>query len=101
MLLKMWQIWLKNYPLFLRGTLLTLKISIVGTIVGLIIGLIVGIIRTIPEKKGGAGIFVKIIKKILGFYILFFRGTPDEGGSECDHSGKYMGTFPGRQTEGI
>lgn len=41
-----------------------------------------------------------------GFYgefqiILFFRGTPDEGGSECDHSGKYMGTFPGRQTEGI
>lgn len=76
MLLKMWQIWLKNYPLFLRGTLLTLKISIVGTIVGLIIGLVVGIIRTIPEKKGGASIFVKIIKKILGFYILFFRGTP-------------------------
>ena len=26
---------------------------------------------------------------------LFFRGTTDDGGSERNHSGKYVGTFPG------
>ncbi|NLY08847.1 MAG: amino acid ABC transporter permease [Tissierellia bacterium] len=68
---------LKYKMQFLRGTLTTLEISLVGTIIGLLIGLAVGIVRTIPmPKKGLPRIIKKCADGILVAYITFFRGTP-------------------------
>lgn len=40
-----------NGPQFLRGTGMTLLISMTGTIAGLIIGLLIGVFRTAPKAK--------------------------------------------------
>lgn len=69
---------LKQYgPMLLRGTGMTLLISLVGTIVGFVIGLLVGIIRTIPKPKtkGKRGL-QWFINWLLAVYIEVFRGTP-------------------------
>ncbi|MCL2518560.1 MAG: amino acid ABC transporter permease [Oscillospiraceae bacterium] len=67
------------YPLFIRGTLITLTVAITGTIIGFIIGLGVAIVRTIPLHENDTKIkkiLFKIIKFILVAYIEIFRGTP-------------------------
>lgn len=70
-------IFLKYWPMFLRGAGMTLLVSIIGTVIGLIIGLVVGIIRTIPlPERGAKRILLIIINKLLAIYIEFFRGTP-------------------------
>ena len=70
-------IFVENWPMFLRGAATTIVISIIGTIVGFIIGLLVGIVRTIPiPDKGSKRIFLLAINKILAIYIEVFRGTP-------------------------
>lgn len=67
------------YPLFLRGTLNTLAVSITGTIIGFLIGLIVAIVRTIPKTESD-GLFKRVIlwigKAVMVVYIEVFRGTP-------------------------
>ena len=73
---KIIQIFQNNYQMFLDGTIVTLKISILGTIVGLLIGMVVGAIKTIPKQKGGKGVIQKIVTTLLNLYILVFRGTP-------------------------
>lgn len=66
-----------NWPMFLRGALSTLEISIISTILGTVLGLIIGIIRTIPQpERGPKKIFLKIINGLLSVYIEVFRGTP-------------------------
>jgi putative lysine transport system permease protein len=66
-----------NWPMFIRGAGMTLRISMIGTIIGFIIGLIIGVIRTIPlRERGVKRIILKIINGLLSFYIEFFRGTP-------------------------
>lgn len=66
-----------NWPMFVRGALVTLVISIVGTIIGFFIGLLVGIIRTVPmPNKGIKKATLKIVNAILSIYIEVFRGTP-------------------------
>jgi len=66
-----------NWPMFLRGALATLEISIISTILGTILGLIIGIIRTIPQpERGFKKILLKIINGLLSVYIEVFRGTP-------------------------
>lgn len=77
MLQTMWEIFIKNYPMFVSGVIGTLKVSLIGTFVGLFIGLIVGTIRTIPTGPDKSqNFFIRIIKAILGAYVHFFRGTP-------------------------
>ena len=67
----------KNWPQFLRGTGITLLISIIGTVVGTFIGLMIGVYRTAPKA---ANKFVALIQKLFGWvlnvYIEVFRGTP-------------------------
>ena len=67
----------KNWPQFLRGTAMTLLISIIGTVVGTFIGLMIGVYRTAPKA---ANKFVALLQKIFGWflnvYIEVFRGTP-------------------------
>lgn len=66
-----------NWPMFLRGALATLEISIISTILGTMLGLIIGIIRTIPQpERGFKKILLKIINGLLSVYIEVFRGTP-------------------------
>ncbi len=71
---------IQNYGmLFLKGSLYTLLLAIIGTIVGCIIGFIVGIVRTIdagPDTNKFNKVLLKVIKWILSFYVEFFRGTP-------------------------
>jgi len=67
------------WPLFLRGTEVTLVIALTGTIVGFGIGILIGIIRTIPIDHN-THIVKRILYKIVNFlllcYIEVFRGTP-------------------------
>lgn len=70
-------IFVNNWPMFLRGAGMTIFISIIGTVIGTIIGLFVGIIRTIPiPERGAKRILLIVLNKILSIYIEFFRGTP-------------------------
>lgn len=67
----------KYWPMFLRGTGVTLLISMIGTIVGFIIGLLIGVIRTVPmPEKGIKKYILKVINVILSIYVEVFRGTP-------------------------
>lgn len=50
----------KNWPQFLRGTAITLLISIIGTVVGTFIGLMIGVYRTAPKA---ANKFVALLQK--------------------------------------
>ena len=66
-----------NGPQFLRGTGMTLLISMTGTIAGLIIGLLIGVFRTAPKAKNK---FLAGCQTAFGWflnvYIEIFRGTP-------------------------
>jgi len=67
----------KYWPMFLRGTGVTLLISMIGTTIGFIIGLLIGIIRTVPmPEKGVKKYILKIINAFLSVYTEVFRGTP-------------------------
>lgn len=67
----------KNWKQFLRGTGITLLISMVGTVVGLMIGLLIGVFRTAPKSEKT---IIAALQKVLGWvisaYIEIFRGTP-------------------------
>ena len=67
----------ESSPQFLRGTGMTLLISLTGTIFGLIIGLLIGVYRTAPKLKNK---FLAILQTAFGWflnvYIEIFRGTP-------------------------
>lgn len=65
------------WPLFLRGALITLLISITGTIIGFLIGLLIGILKTSPTPKNKINEKLKkLLNIILSIYIEVFRGTP-------------------------
>ncbi|HIU33670.1 MAG TPA: amino acid ABC transporter permease [Candidatus Pullichristensenella excrementigallinarum] len=65
--------------LFLRGTGITLLVSITGTVIGFVIGLLVAIVRTIPASPKDP-LWKRILLKLCGIlmtvYIEVFRGTP-------------------------
>ncbi|MGT2906945.1 ABC transporter permease subunit [Streptococcus dentiloxodontae] len=74
---QMWIILSKNWQQFLRGTGMTLLISIVGTIVGTIIGLLIGVYRTAPKAANPLlALLQKLLGWVLNIYIEIFRGTP-------------------------
>ncbi|HEP1281632.1 TPA: ABC transporter substrate-binding protein/permease [Streptococcus pyogenes] len=74
---QMWAIFKGNWKQFLRGTGMTLLISMVGTITGLFIGLLIGIFRTAPKAKHKvAALGQKLFGWLLTIYIEIFRGTP-------------------------
>lgn len=66
-----------NWKQLLRGTGVTLLISILGTIIGTIIGLLIGVYRTAPKASHKAlALFQKLFGYLLNLYIEIFRGTP-------------------------
>lgn len=76
---KVWEIFLRNIPMFKYGIQTTLLFAVVGTVAGLVIGLFVGGIRAIEINEYDP-VVIKGIKKlgqwITGLYIWIFRGTP-------------------------
>lgn len=66
-----------NGTQFLRGTGMTLFVSLISTVIGTIIGLLIGVYRTIPTSENK---LVNTLHKIFGWlisaYIEIFRGTP-------------------------
>ncbi|MBM7643753.1 ABC transporter permease subunit [Streptococcus loxodontisalivarius] len=74
---QMWTILTNNWQQFLKGTGMTLLISIIGTVVGTIIGLLIGVYRTAPRAANKAlAILQKLFGWFLNIYIEIFRGTP-------------------------
>ncbi len=74
-----YNIFIQYWPMFLKGTLVTLLLAVAGTLTGTLIGLLIGVLRTIPVhphdsifKKG----LLKFLNIILTVYIEVFRGTP-------------------------
>ncbi|WP_019155309.1 amino acid ABC transporter permease [Robertmurraya massiliosenegalensis] len=60
--------WLVDYtPYFLRGTLYTIGISLIGILIGTILGLLIGLGKMLNNK---------LLSFPFRFYIAFFRGTP-------------------------
>lgn len=62
-----WDILAEYAPFFLKGTLLTIGLSIAGILIGTILGLFVGLGKMMRNK---------ILALPFGIYITFFRGTP-------------------------
>ncbi len=74
-----WQLLGTYRSLFLRGTGVTLLISIVSTIIGFIIGLLIAVIRTIKINKEHHRVrylLLQVVDWLLLGYIEIFRGTP-------------------------
>jgi putative lysine transport system permease protein len=67
----------ENADLFIRGAVMTLFISLIGTVIGTIIGLLIGVFRTIPEPENKIlATLYKIASFLVTAYIEIFRGTP-------------------------
>ncbi|HEL1583818.1 TPA: ABC transporter substrate-binding protein/permease [Streptococcus suis] len=76
-LAQVWTIVVNNWQQLLRGTGMTLLISILGTIIGTLIGLLIGVFRTAPEATNKAVAWgQKILGWLITIYIEIFRGTP-------------------------
>ncbi|MEK4486680.1 amino acid ABC transporter permease [Psychrobacillus sp. FSL H8-0484] len=54
-------------PFFLKGTLLTIGLSLIGILIGTVLGLLIGLGKMMRNK---------FISFICNCYIIFFRGTP-------------------------
>ncbi|HFI0150203.1 TPA: ABC transporter substrate-binding protein/permease [Streptococcus suis] len=76
-LAQVWTIVVNNWQQLLRGTGMTLLISILGTIIGTLIGLLIGVFRTAPKVTNKAVAWgQKILGWLITIYIEIFRGTP-------------------------
>ena len=71
----------KNWHQFVKGTIVTLFISLTGTVVGFLIGMVVALSRQVEaetdrrtSKFKKAGFY--ILNKLFAIYIAVFRGTP-------------------------
>lgn len=69
---------LQHYGIwFLKGTGITLLISLLGTIIGFLIGLGLGSVRTIPVSRNKIKkFFMSVVNGIITCYVEIFRGTP-------------------------
>ena len=78
-IVKAWNIFVHNLPLFQYGIEMTLLFAFVGTFAGFVVGLLVGGIRAIEINEydsTGIKILKRIGRIITGLYIWVFRGTP-------------------------
>ena len=74
-----WFIAQKYSDLFIRGTLLTLAVSVTGTIAGFLLGYIVGIVQDTKINKEDyffKRAMLRFFKVLSAVYVELFRGTP-------------------------
>ncbi len=70
-------IFLDNWPMFVRGAVMTIVISVISTLVGAVIGLLIGVVRTIPTPESNRKkVALRVVNTIFSAYIEYFRGTP-------------------------
>ncbi|MCI5609342.1 MAG: amino acid ABC transporter permease [Spirochaetia bacterium] len=75
-------IWIifKNYwGYFVKGTVLTLEIAVIGTILGYFLGFAIGLVQATPVSKGDGGVkkvSFGILKPFTSVFVSVFRGTP-------------------------
>ena len=62
-----WDILVEYAPFFLKGTLLTIGLSIASILIGTILGLLIGLGKIMKNK---------LLAWPFTIYITFFRGTP-------------------------
>ncbi len=62
-----WDILAEYAPFFLKGTLLTIGLSLAGILIGTVLGLLVGLGKMMRNK---------VLASPFGVYITLFRGTP-------------------------
>ena len=68
----------KYGELFLKGTGVTLEVSLIGTVLGFVIGLLVAIVRTLPLPRGKwyRRLPLRAVHTLLNIYVEVLRGTP-------------------------
>ena len=76
-----WMVFLaqKYSSMFIKGTWLTLYISVVGTLLGFVLGYIVGIVNDVKLNEGDnivKKVLIRIVKVIFTVYVEVFRDTP-------------------------
>lgn len=76
-----WMVFLaqKYSSMFIKGTWLTLYISVVGTLLGFVLGYIVGIVNDVKLNDGDnivKKVLIRIVKVIFTVYVEVFRDTP-------------------------
>lgn len=74
-----WFIFKNYWAYFVKGTVLTLEIAIIGTILGYIMGFGIGLVQATPITKGDGiirKISFRILKPICSVFVAIFRGTP-------------------------
>jgi polar amino acid transport system permease protein len=62
----------KGYENVLKGLGITVEIAVLGLLIGIVIGTLIAIVRVMPKYK----LLPRILDKICGCYVEFFRGTP-------------------------
>ncbi|WP_177529011.1 amino acid ABC transporter permease [uncultured Treponema sp.] len=75
----LWYIFKNYWNYFLKGTVLTLEIAILGTILGYILGFAIGLVQATPIAKGdgiGRKIVYRVLKPLCSAFVAVFRGTP-------------------------
>ena len=71
-----WSIIQGYAPLFVKGLITTLQVSLIGMLAGILIGLLVGMLRLSDVAHGPWRWPLRVGRWIAGFYVAFFRGTP-------------------------
>ena len=74
-----WIVYILNHygKWFLKGTTITLLISLLGTIIGFLIGLGLGATKKIPRSSNKIkSFFMMIVNALITCYVEIFRGTP-------------------------
>jgi His/Glu/Gln/Arg/opine family amino acid ABC transporter permease subunit len=72
-----WNIIGEYLPLFVEGTLMTLKCTVICVIAGTLLGLVLGVGRLAEARHGFYKYFLRYaVQYPVRFYVSFFRGTP-------------------------
>lgn len=74
-----WFIFKNYWNYFVKGTVLTLEIAIIGTLLGYLFGFAIGLVQATPIAKGdsiGRKISFRILKPVCAIFVSIFRGTP-------------------------
>ena len=67
------------WMLFVKGTVVTLEVSLLGTVIGYVLGFLVGLVQSSPtpkDDKSVRAVIMRILKVICRVYVTVFRGTP-------------------------
>ena len=75
-----WEILSGYWPLFMKGLLTTIELTLVAIVVGLALGAVLGLISSSrdapPLKSEPLNLLLKLARGLTTAYVTFFRGTP-------------------------